>query len=305
MPLDELLSPASRYLWGRFPEPFYPCVSGQREAYERRIRSGIEEMCRTQVVIAGLARNISGIFAKTAARIERLGRMFSDYQVHIFENDSTDNTQELLEAWEANSRSASTESHTLGMNSLAGKEYERVARLAYCRNAMRSAVLRKIHDSKYVIILDTDLLGGWSFDGIANSIGFMVEQREKGRSVSGVASNSIIYDANGSNGTSRRLYYDSWTYVRRGRRTPDTCEKNNLLQFNRGEKPIKVASAFGGLMVYPSDVYRHPAAEYRCLVDEVVVCEHVGFHDTLRAAGHGNFYMNPSQITLYSENNIL
>ena len=51
-------------------------------------------MRQSRTVICGLARNIATHLPGTMARIERLGSMFADYRVLVYENDSTDATRE-------------------------------------------------------------------------------------------------------------------------------------------------------------------------------------------------------------------
>src|SRR5271155_1902253 len=51
------------------------------------------------IVICGLARNIAKKLNTLKKRLEFIGDQFNDYRIVCFENDSEDNTRELLKQW--------------------------------------------------------------------------------------------------------------------------------------------------------------------------------------------------------------
>ena len=54
---------------------------------------------KSKVAIVGLARNIGGILPHSIERIHKLARHFADWRAIVVENDSEDNTKEVLTKW--------------------------------------------------------------------------------------------------------------------------------------------------------------------------------------------------------------
>ena len=54
------------------------------------------------VVICALARDCSGALANNIPRIQELREFFADSEVIVIENDSKDNTKEVLASWHQN-----------------------------------------------------------------------------------------------------------------------------------------------------------------------------------------------------------
>src|SRR5262245_25427326 len=84
-----------------FPEHrFLPPEHVAGEYYDA-VDRGRSAMSEARIVICGLARNVAAHLPRTKARIERLGSMFADYRVLVYENDSTDATPAILNRWAA------------------------------------------------------------------------------------------------------------------------------------------------------------------------------------------------------------
>lgn len=253
--------------------------------YYKIVERGKVEMRRQNVVIAGLARNIAAVVGKTMARIERLGQMFNSYSVVIFENDSRDNTLEQLQGWARSNANVTIMAEMRqdpinpGIRCL-----NRAARMAFYRNKYREYIHERLATRDAVIVLDTDLCNGWSYDGIANTFGQAVDWHF-------VGSNGIIFkDYEGT--LSRSLFYDVWAFRWRNNWTPIPPGHLNPRFWPRGEPMLRVNSCFGGLGVYRMPAFL--AGKY-----DGSDCEHVPFHRQLIEAGYTELYMNPSQIVWY------
>ncbi len=193
-------------------------------------------MAHANVLICGLARDCETNLIKNIARIDRLRSFFKRAEVFIYENDSIDNTLDYLESW-MDRGGVHIKSETLGnIRHEQNHSKERTVDMAYYRNHY----LDYAQDNRwwdYLIVFDFDVEGGFSYDGVCNSFGWDMWDV--------IGSNSLYYDNH--NGQPRRLYYDSWAFRKFGK----ADYKNvNLSQYNRGEKPIKVYSCFGGLAIY-------------------------------------------------------
>ena len=92
---------AIKWYTSKFPESLYPCDEETQQDYNIKVIGGRQKMAESTVVICGIARDVSKNVMATLARIERLGKMFLDYRVVIYENDSTDGTDVILKEWES------------------------------------------------------------------------------------------------------------------------------------------------------------------------------------------------------------
>lgn len=269
-----------------FPEDIFPVDESRQPEYQERIERGRQRMAECSVVVCGLSRDVRQYLPRTATRIERLGEMFADYRVSLFENDSTDATVEFLSDWcHRNSRVeylSTTKGHRKYERS---RSLERAKWLAFCRNQYRELIQRKYSKFDYVIVVDTDLAGGWSYDGIAHTFGH--DQ----------------WDYVGSYGLDRRLdrkpgrppffHFDTWAYRPAIGILEQTLEHPRDLDLPRGGPLLPVESCFGGVGIYRMECML--AAEYAG-----GDCEHVIFHNRLRHAGFSRQFFNPSQLVLYS-----
>ncbi len=237
-----------------------------------------------RVVIAGVVRNSIDVLPHTIERIEALGKLFADYRVVVYENDSADGTGELLTAWTAgNSRvSARCDRRGTPVNRKI-RSKERGDRMADYRNWYHQFIGSYYADFDNVIVLDMDVRGGWSNDGVANSFGW------------------DDWDFVGSNGLILQrarwrfntwLQFDSWAYRRFGSFDPIRCREVNDYAWRRGEPLQPVYSCFGGLGIYRMPAFL--AGRYRG-----GDCEHVQMHRAMRDAGFDRAFLNPSQLVFY------
>ena len=284
---------AIKWYTSKFPESLYPCDEETQQDYNIKVIGGRQKMAESTVVICGIARDVSKNIMATLARIERLGKMFLDYRVVIYENDSTDGTDVILKEWE--SQNYKVKIITEKLNAVKHEQDDSLGRmtdLAVYRNKYLDHILSKNIVPDYILVADLDLPGGWSYEGICNSFGY--------DNWSVMGSNGLLYglsetltDEDGKP-MMRRVYYDAHAFRRLGHPKPHRHSEINVIAYNRGEEPFKVRSCFGGIGIYKSDVFKH-GAKYAG-----PECEHVGLHNGLIEVGIDNIYMNPSQIILYS-----
>lgn len=263
-----------------FDEGLFPLLPRLRADYERLVVHGLERMSRLRVAIGGLTRNSAQILPKTIARIEQLGSLFGDYQVIIYENDSHDDTPRLLAEWSARNTKAQTVSaQLLDPINPQTRDLARAARMASYRNQLRTWLLAIQPAVSHIIMLDTDLNGGWSYNGVAHTFGLT-------QPWDFVGSNGIVFK------NQRPLYFDVWAFRRQGSYRPLPSKEVNPLHWPKGSPLVPVYSCFGGLGVYRREALEH--ASY-----DGSDCEHVPLHRKMRENGFGRQFMNPSQITLY------
>ncbi len=269
-----------------FPEDFFAVEKADQSSYSERVARGRERMKQHSVVVCGLCRDVRLYLPRTAARIERLGEMFADYRVMLFENDSKDATLEFLFDWRSRNARVEFLTATAGRPKFQrSRSLARAEWLAHCRNQYRKEIQQRYAEFDYVIVVDTDLAGGWSYDGVAHTFG------------------EDDWDCVGSYGLERRLdqtsdrppyiHFDTWAF----RPTPGTfasqLTNHNELHLSKGGPLLPVQSCFGGMGIYRTACMF--AAEYGGSD-----CEHVVFHNRLHQAGLTRQFLNPSQLVLYS-----
>lgn len=267
-----------------FAEGLFPCGGAFQDAYSRRVEAGRTRMAQRRLVICGLCRDVRHFLPRFAARVERLGGQFKDYRVVLYENDSHDSTLEFLQDWQrANSR-VHVLTETLGnIRYPQVRSSERAIKMAEYRNRCQRFAVDHYGDFDDVLITDTDLAGGWSYDGLANTFGH------------------DDWDFVGSYGLIRRnrgqlsdlLQFDAWAFRAVGHPQPHSNIEINSMVFERGEPLLPVLSCFGGMAVYRMQAWM--SAEYGG-----PDTEHAVLHDRMRRQGYGRMFLNPSQIALYS-----
>jgi hypothetical protein len=268
----------------RFNEHHFPVSAELAQSYMHRVSTGYDQMQRRSIVIAGLARNVSSILPATMLRMELLGRTFSDYRILIYENDSIDRTVDILAAWSRANPRVEIVTESFGAPpSRPVRCLNRADRMAFYRGRCQARIRERYADTDYVALIDTDVAGGWSPDGVASTFG------HDGWDF--VGSNGLIYKRKGwdANATA---HYDAWAFRTDEAFSPLTTKYVNHLEFTRGQPLVPLPSCFGGLGFYRMEAYL--AGTY-----EGGDIEHVSMHRSMREQGYDKMFLNPSQIVVY------
>ncbi|MFM7207142.1 MAG: hypothetical protein ACKO4T_10800 [Planctomycetaceae bacterium] len=272
------------FLATTFPERAFPPLEAAAESYGRACRRGYAVMARSRVAITGLARNLAAVLPLTIRRIETLAGCFADCRVVVFENDSTDGTRDVLRRWAAADRriTLSCEDCRDPVNP-ATRCLERADRMARYRRRCQELVLDSCGGFAFTIVVDLDMLGGWSIDGLASTFG------HDGWDF--VGSNGLVLRRRGL-AINHLQQYDTWALRFDPGLTPLSTVVAAAYVYGRGEPLVPVTSCFGGLGVYTMAAYA--AGRY-----ETGEIEHATFHRSLRAAGRDRLFLNPSQIVVH------
>jgi glycosyltransferase involved in cell wall biosynthesis len=267
-----------------FNEQYFPAVSSCAHDYARKIAAGYDRMRCSTVVIAGLARSIASILPATMLRMELLGKTFANYHILIYENDSNDETPAMLREWAATNPRVEIVSEKLGAPaSLPIRCSSRGERMAHYRGLCQRRIREKYSSADFVILIDTDLEGGWSPDGIAST--FAQDNWDF------VGSNGVIFKRLGWQANTV-VHFDAWAFRNDLEFKPLSTKFVNKLSFERGQPFVPLPSCFGGLGIYRMEAYL--AGEYRG--GDI---EHVSFHRTMREKGFDRTFLNPSQLVVY------
>jgi hypothetical protein len=275
----------------QFPESQFPSVSNH-DLYVHNIITGLERMSTSDVTVMGITRNSEKILPYTLSRMERMCSMFKWANMTVYTNDNEDNTLKVLEEYKGNYILNTIEENVGRSKHDSVRNFSRTVDMAYYRNNYLKDFRTDLNIEEtdyikdmYVIILDMDVEGGFSYEGLANTFGY--------NNWDVMASNSYLY--RDTEQGPQRLHYDSWAFREFGHEEPHEDEHVNLMEFNRGDRPLEVFSAFGGLAVYKAKTLLDGNPEY--LEGD---CDHCTLHKQIRENGY-KIFMNPSQISLYNK----
>jgi hypothetical protein len=267
----------------RRPEDFWDV--DYVDSYKEHVEFGRVEARRQKLAIVSICRNAMPYLRNTLALVDELAGLWRDCSLYVYENDSTDETAAVLDDF-AIRQWVTIEHDTLGGEDSRGFEPERTVRLAKCRTRCQDWVRRNAADANYVMVLDTDPHGGFSVDGVLNSLGWFCEMLGESfhrREPGAMASHSLfLRKEQGGYGVAA---YDAW--AARLNHFEDRREHKwfHMLMPPVGSQPIPMNSAFGGLCLYRREAYL--AGVY-----EGGDCEHVLHHKAMQRAGY-QLFLNP------------
>lgn len=276
------------------PENVWPVDAEYVKDYESKTLAGLEVAKNTSAVFVAIARNSMPALINTLPLLSMARMPFRTSKVFVYENDSDDGTDKVLDEYARIEDGVVIEHDTLGSIDSRGFERERTERLAACRNKCLEWVRANAADTAWTIVLDTDPARGFSPDGIFNSIGWLAEKMASVNvpEPGGMASYSLYRTADGI------AHYDAW--AARPNWWRDRRDEIGFAWFSAflppvGSPPVPMNSAFGGLCVYRTQAFLTGGYTGED-------CEHVGHHRRMRDAGY-QMFLNPGSryIALWTE----
>lgn len=278
LPPDEFLYPL---------EPF-------AEACAARVNDGVAILRDSKIAVVGLARNCGEALRRNIQRALDLCAECREFAIHIEENDSTDNTRQvLIDACKSHSNVTAT-MQTLRRKQR-GNEFAgpRTMALAEYRTACQEWVRDCAEDAGFVVVVDWDQRGGWSQFGVLNGVALLHETHDAfGMASVSLLESDVVAMRNGSVEKARTwLHYDAWA-LRLNAWIDDYtlgcgAWKHQWVPIV-GTDPVRVRSAFGGLCIYRTQDYLAGAYTGED-------CEHVTFHRTITERTGRSLYINPTQ----------
>jgi hypothetical protein len=271
----------------RRPDEDYPVEPIYLQSYTKRLEFGREECARRSVSVVAIARDCGPQLENTLGLIDELVARFQSAKMYVFENDSTDGTPGVLDTFASSRPWVTIEHDTLNLPDIRGFQRERTEALAKYRQ--KCVQWAKNNKTDYVVVIDMDPQGGFSVDGVINSVGWLcdINSRTNVRRAGGMASYGVA-ENNGNH-----WHFDAWAArLNWWEDRRDVGGRNMGLQWffhfhpPIGSEPIRFNSAFGGLAIYLHEAFVQ--GEYLG-----VTCEHVPFHESMDAAGY-DLYLNPA-----------
>jgi len=260
-----------------------------------------------KAIFAGCVRNCEVWLPKVLSNIKKYSSYFLESHFIFIENDSTDNTKNILKDWCNNKNYSSLSFDGLKDIPQRGLRLEK-ARNTYIKIIKDSKNLKKYN---YLIVLDCD--DASIFEIEKNSILKAIDFLNSNKNIAAVFSNQ------------RGLYYDMWTlrhevlcpgdaweevldYTMENKVSDQIAYENTFkkrkFSLNENEKPLEVNSAFGGFGIYKMNYVLDNKRSYiGSKVKQInknqsikwQVCEHVEFNLGIKDLG-GKLFILPYLI---------
>ena len=238
-----------------------------------------------KVIICGCARDVEKYLPKILLKIDDITKLFNNYHIIIYENDSKDNTQQILLDYKKKHKN---KCHIIIEKKVDNKYHLRTHRLAHARNTILDYIFNNELDKSFNYYLNMDL------DDVNLNLDI--------NSIKRILNDKLEWDVVSANQLNR--YYDYWAL--RTNKYNENCWNNGLCskkkmtldnwfniknknKINRDNPPLKVLSAFGGFAIYKMDKIKN------CRYDGIYNsdnakedCEHVIFHKEIREINGGD-----------------
>ena len=246
--------------------------------YARLVAEGREIAKDRRVAFVAICRNAMPWLPMTLGLVEQAGAMFKEWSAYVYENDSADDTKDVLGGWmDGQQRHASLNINGRPHLNTTIEPVRTHALAEYRAECQRWVMHGEPVD--YVMVFDTDPWGGWSVDGVATSIAHL----EAG-DWWGLASYSWCEMTVG--GQRFPAQYDAFAA------RLNHWQRRDQQWFHHwhpavGSPPVPFNSAFGQLAVYKANQFlrgTYGGAD----------CEHVVFHRSIAGGTHWKFGLNPS-----------
>jgi hypothetical protein len=271
------------------PENIWGVDEEYAELYREMVDEGRAVAGEQKAVIVAIARNAMPAMANTFDLIVELQRGFAECRMFVYENDSTDGTNVALDRASEMLPWLTVQHDSLGGDDSRGFSPERTIRLAHCRSRCLEWVRENAKSTAFTIVLDMDPEGGFSVDGVFNSIAWLARKRSSSSTTpaGGMASYSLVCVK--QDDRVGLMHYDAWA----ARPVSWWRDRRDEIGFNWfssflppvGSPPCPMNSAFGGLCVYWTEAFL--AGGY-----SGEDCEHVPHHRRMAKAGW-QMWLNP------------
>jgi hypothetical protein len=235
------------------------------------------------VVILGTARNVDKYLPIIFEKIDMITTCFKKSHVIIYENDSTDNTYEMLQNWFH--INTNYEKIVISESNIKGL---RTHRLSYARNKLLKEALKL--KTKYIVVMDLDDVNiGLTKEGFMSSFKYKNDW-----AMIGANQQNNYYDIWALRTFDDWVPFD-WVECRDIENKPiEYCLHSRYRKLKPSDKLIEVKSCFGGLAIYKTSYLKN--CKYYGGSGEKEYCEHVLLHNEIRNKNNGKIYINTKMI---------
>jgi len=291
----------------KFPDEYFDVTGSSLDDYQAKVESGRNLSKNLNILFCATCKNVSEHIEKTLNLVHETGGMFKNYHIYLYENNSTDDTVELI-------RNKQTEKLTLDSENIEGCDYERSKISLYERSKLIARARNKYVDYinanggkyDYVFVFDVDLKGGWSKEGILNSIHYLETDKQYDCITAYCVVGDYLDHPLEKVHPNKWLMYDSFAFrfVNEIYDFPKNIGAHNYIRAKKGGSPILVGSNFNGLAIYRpkcfKQIYYSTEARSSATEHNAVDIDHVTLHRSMHEKDM-KVYMNPSMITCVSK----
>lgn len=257
--------------------------------------TGIQKMKDSKIIFTGLCRNVEETLDKNIKLLLESGSYYKDYRVILFENDSTDRSREIIKEW--SNKNAKIELIECEVPNCQYKKKREIGlsrsrqdNMVFYRNKCLDYIKQKYSDYEYLLIVDLDMVGYYSIEGLIHSMSFddwdaiFVNGRKPYELLNGFTTymyDSLAFvDHNENIKTRYQTLSDMLTQIK----------SSWKMNFISGNQLHKVKSAFNGSGLYKMS----SILPFQYVKDWS--CEHIGLHDQMIENGYDKLYINPNWI---------
>lgn len=260
------------------------------------------------IIICSIVRDAERGLRRNIPVVKEFCKQFGHYKVVVYENDSTDGTKALLQAWMDNDRenvfcqmsdgvSAPTIPSASSVSCNPFFSRKRIAKMAFLRNQYLEFIEQRGWKADYLMVVDLDVAQLY-LDGILSSFAPVTTEWD-----------AVTAFGYSTSPKLKRRYHDTYALTEWGDEIhPQTEQKIKSLADKYGSlKPhdewVRVFSAFGGLAIYRLEAVQR--LHYQVLPNDdsrvEVRCEHYSLYKQMAERGFTHFYINPAMFLKYQD----
>lgn len=268
---------------------------------KENILSG-KKICKdSKILFCGIARNVEKTLKNNLNRINYIRKYFKESDIFIYENDSIDNTVDILKNESISYISENRNDSNYREKIESGEDsnhFNRCKILSSCRNKYIAYAREYCKQYDYICVLDWDIRG-WSYKGFYDSIFRLYFNN----SLASVSAYGVLSDYNNltllEDNPYNLLMYDSFAFRPRGFVGPLYQEIQSRFNYYKFKTPVLVRSNFGGMAIYKYNILS--SFEYSTnQIEGCVNSEHVIINDNISLKGFTHL-LNNYLIVSYSK----
>lgn len=278
----------------------------EKKYFEELYKIGKDRVKGKRLLIFGMIRDSENALKRNISTIEEIGSHFSDYRVVILENNSKDNTKDVLLKWQQRNNKV-----TASINDFDESKYKEIEidtkyykyfqlnklqKYYDYRNLLLENVEKIDFESDYSLLVDLDVIR-IDVKGVITSFGSDLDWHA-------VTANGYSYSPN-----FKRRYHDTFALCEYGLEDkPQTLKMirdyTMIFSFLRKGLPfIRVFSAYGGIAIYKSEAIR--GLRYKPIYNNYgqvqIRCEHFSLFKAMAEKGYDRVFINPNMEVFYQK----
>lgn len=272
------------------------------------ILSTMKSISESEFVVCSIVRNAAKGLERNIPILNQFLSMCKDYRVFVYENDSKDQSKDILTAWhESNPNKVYVSlNNTDPVKTIpSAKEVgsvnpfysaRRISKMVSLRNRYLDFIDEEKWSADYLMVVDLDV-AALNLDAIMSS--FASDKEWDAVTAFGYSTSPKL----------RKRYHDTYALTEYGdQNNPQTEKKIKELaekygKLSNSDNWIRVFSAFGGMAIYRFEAIK--GLRYQLLDNDdsrvEVRCEHFSIYKQMYERGFDKVYINPGMVLKYQD----